>query len=112
MLNANWARLLVALAAGGSDVKLYGKWERTCIATAVEDSARPPPRMMAPGPCTAASAVTVAAMAAVDTSTCMTHRYECERTACDQADSSPSANPAGQQLFMAPAPSPAPSPSS
>ena len=41
-----------------------------CIATAVEDSARPPPRMMAPGPCTADSAVTVAAIAIVVISTC------------------------------------------
>mmetsp|Transcript_2577 Transcript_2577/g.7681 ORF Transcript_2577/g.7681 Transcript_2577/m.7681 type:complete len:294 (-) Transcript_2577:1468-2349(-) len=41
----------------------------TCMATAVEDRARPPPKMMAPGPCTAASPDTVAAISAVVTMT-------------------------------------------
>lgn len=51
------------------------------MATAVEERARPPPRMMAPGPCTADSADTVAAISAVVRTTCAREapRLHCPR---------------------------------
>lgn len=51
------------------------------MATAVEERARPPPRMMAPGPCTADSADTVAAISAVVRTTCTREalRLHCPR---------------------------------
>lgn len=51
------------------------------MATAVEERARPPPRMMAPGPCTADSADTVAAISAVVRTTCVREapRLHCPR---------------------------------
>jgi hypothetical protein len=63
-------RLHAGQATAQDLARAVGSKASTCMATAVDDSARPPPRMIAPGPCTAASADTVAAMTAVLTSTC------------------------------------------